>query len=138
MTSKKTLKAAMIDRLGRTWNTRPERQFDDYQRSRGLGLVQNVILPFVSENRVGRLQRWDFQLDFARPLDAGGYDVDFEVDGQGHNDHNDFWKDNVKNQRGLKVIHIPGILTGKKWWPYLDSQLPKALLSASPTVYVIA
>ena len=122
----------MIARNGKKWNTAPERNFEEYQRSRGMGLVQNVNLPFGA---------WVFQLDFAHPFELG-WDVDYEVDGPYHGSDiqqaKDSWKDALKNRQGLKVVHIPAILTNKKWWPYLDEMLPKALLSVSPTVYVIA
>ena len=139
MTSKTTLRNYMIDKAGRKWNTKPERAFRAYSELRRMELVQNVVLPFVAENREGRIQRFDFQLDFAHPLDSKTgclYDVDYEVDGDGHNSKHDLWKDNIKNSRGLKVIHIPGVLTAKKFWPHLDKWLPMALLSPSPTVYI--
>ena len=137
--NRKALKVWAIDKKGKKWNTRPERQFREYAERRSLGLVQNVSLPFVAPNREGRLQRFDFQLDFARPCDTGHqatYDVDFEIDGECHNSKNDLWKDNVKNGRGLKVIHIPGVLTEKKFWSHLDKWLPVALLSKAPTIYI--
>ena len=139
MTSKTTLRNYMIDKAGRKWNMKPERAFRAYAESRGIDLVQNVVLPFVGPNRMDRLQRFDFQLDFARPCDTGHqatYDIDFEIDGEGHNGKNDLWKDTLKNSRGLKVIHIPGVLTAKKFLPHLDRWLPMALLSPSPTVYI--
>ncbi|MDE3215963.1 MAG: hypothetical protein KGO03_06165 [Gemmatimonadota bacterium] len=71
------------------------------------------------------------------------YDVNYEVDGNHYHGSDiqhgkDMWKDGLKNAQGLKVVHIPAILTERKWWRYLDAQLPKALLSPSPTVYVVA
>lgn len=134
------VKKLMISRAGKTWNTRPERLFDEYQRSRGLGLVQHRTLPFVAENRAGRLQRFDFQCDFLRPVDSQpfGFDIDFEVDGKGHSDKNDPWKDGVKNGQGLKVIHIPGDICHRRFWGYLDEQISRAILSSEAIVNIEA
>ena len=138
----------MIDRAGKKWNTAPERNFDEYQKSRGMGLMMNQTLPFVAEDRLGKTRRYDFQCDFLRPKDseeylttgyhdlAAGYDVDYELDGEGHKSCNDPWKDAVKNGRGLKVVHIPGYFAKPKYWPQLDKALNMALLSPKPTVYL--
>lgn len=132
----------MISRYGKAYNTAPERRFDDYQRSRNLGLVMNHTLPFVAENHQGVPQRYDFQMDFLRPikLSATGatWDVDLEIDGKGHKEKNDEWKDTMKASHGLKTIHIPGILTEKKYWWVLDRDLPNALLSKDSVVYLVA
>ena len=135
--TRRMLTRAMIARNGKTWNTRRERRFNDYKISRGLGLVQNVSLPFVDVDLEGARIRYDFQLDFARPSDST-YDIDFEIDGKGHKDKTDHWKDGVKNKQGLKVIHIPGVLTEKKWWAYLDNALNAAMLSTDATVNIAA
>ena len=135
--TKRQVERLMISRQGKTWNTAPERNFDEYQQSRGLGLIMNKTLPFVAENRVGQLQRYDFQCDFLMPDDKT-FTVDFEIDGKGHKEKNDPWKDTVKNSRGLKVIHIDGELTKKKWWGELDRAINAALLSKEPTVRIWA
>ena len=135
--TRRMLTRAMIARNGKTWNTRPERRFNEYQVSRGLGLVQNVSLLFTDIDMEGARIGYDFQLDFARPTDHT-YDIDFEIDGKGHKDKADRWKDGVKNRQGLKVIHIPGVLTERKWWAYLDKALNAAMLSSDATVYIAA
>ena len=135
--TKRAVEKLMITRQGKAWNTEPERNFDDYQRDRGLGLVMNRSLPFAAENREGVMQRYDFQCDFLRPTDTT-FDIDFEVDGKGHKEKNDYWKDKVKNRAGLKVIHIDGELTKRKWWPELDRAINAALLSKEPTVRIAA
>ena len=128
----KMLGKMMVMRNGKKWNTKPERLFNEYQESRGMGLVQNVSLPFA-----GQHETLTFQLDFARPTDHT-YDIDFEIDGKGHKDKWDRWKDEIKNRQGLKVIHIPGVLCEKKWWQVLDEQLPQAMISPTGSVYLLA
>ncbi|MDE1824366.1 MAG: hypothetical protein KGH74_03635 [Candidatus Micrarchaeota archaeon] len=139
MASNRALKHWAIDKAGRKWNTRPEQNFNSYQVSRGMGLVQNVKLPFTD---LEKHHGYTFQLDFAHPNDHT-YDVDYEVDGSHYHGSDrqlakDEWKDRLKNAQGLKVIHVPAVLTEKKWWAYLDEWLPKALVSVSPTVYLVA
>lgn len=135
--TKRQVEKLMISRQGKIWNTKPEQLFNEYQLSRGLNLVQNHTLPFVAENRQGLPQQYDFQCDFLRPTDSH-FDVDYEIDGRGHKEKNDPWKDEVKAKAGLRVIHVPGVLCEKKWWPYLDRQLPMALLQRFPVVYLVA
>ncbi|MDE1854619.1 MAG: hypothetical protein KGI38_12865 [Thaumarchaeota archaeon] len=135
--TKRQVEKLMISRQGKAWNTEPERNFDLYQKSRGLNLIMNRSLPFVAENREGVNQRYDFQCDFLRPTDES-FDIDFEVDGRGHKEKNDPWKDAVKNRSGLKVIHIDGELTKKKWWDELDRAISRAILSKEPTVRIVA
>ena len=95
-----------------------------------MGLVQNVKLPFAG---------WTFQLDFALPSNET-WTVDYEIDGPNHdsgrNVAKDEWKDRLKAEQGMKVIHIGAELTQKKWWDYLDAAIPKALLSPSSAVYI--
>jgi hypothetical protein len=136
--TKRQTERYMISRAGKIWNTEPEQRFNEYQLSRGLNLVQNKTLPFVAENRAGQLQRYDFQCDFLRPMEPTGFDIDFEVDGKGHKEKNDPWKDAVKNKAGLKVIHVPGEFTKRKWWAELDKALNAALLSKDATVNLAA
>ena len=139
MTSKRTLEKAMIARNGKKWNTLPERQFKKFQEHYGLGLIQNVNLPFTDG-----VLHYDFQCDFLRPVDHPTltYDVDFEVDGPHHdsdiNHSKDLWKDDLKNKAGLKVVHIPAELTKRKWWKYLDGEIRKALLNPFGSVYISA
>ena len=133
----KRIQGLMIDRANKTWDTDPERNFAEYCKSREILVVQNKTLPFVAPNRAERLQRYDFQCDFLRPAIHGTtYDIDFEIDGKGHKDKNDDWKDSVKNRSGLKVIHIDGELVKKKWWGELDRALNAAILSKEPTVRI--
>ena len=132
LTSKKVLKAAMIARANKKVDTKPERQFKAYAESRKMELIQDVKVVCGG---------FDFQLDFAHSA-YHTFDYEIEIDGPYHDSGRQLakslWKDALKNRQGLKVVHIPAILTNKKWWPYLDQMLPKALLSVSPTVYVIA
>lgn len=136
--TKRQVERLMIDRANKIWDTEPERNFAEYCRSREILVVQNKTLPFVAPNRQGTLQRYDFQCDFLRPSRQTTYDIDFEIDGKGHKDKNDEWKDGVKNRSGLKVIHIDGELVKKKWWVELDKTLNAAILSKDPTVRLIA
>lgn len=137
--SKKMLRNMMIDRNGKAWNTKPERLFNEFQLTRGLGLVQNRSLPF-SDGGI----HYRFQCDFLRPIDhpTMTYDVDFEIDGPHHdsqiNRNKDIWKDDIKNRAGLKVVHVPAELTNRKWWGYLDKEIARALLSSLGSVYINA
>lgn len=135
--SSQSLKRYFIDKHGRTWGTLPERNFDAFQRSIGLGLVMNVSLPFNDDGRP-----YDFQLDFARPTDES-FNIDFEIDGKAYHSSDrqarkDHWKDEVKNRQGLKVIHVPAILTERHWWEYLEKEITRALLSKEGTIYIEA
>ena len=138
---------SVVERDGKKWNTKPERLFNDYQRSRKLGLIQNVTLAFpvagVSAKATVR-----FQLDFARPVDhevyaATGFhdpnakfDVDFEIDGSGHFRPADPWKDKIKNLAGMRVVHVDGRLCEKKQWDTLDSELNGAIASGRLRRYI--
>jgi hypothetical protein len=138
---------SVVERDGKRWNTKPERLFNDYQRSRELGLIQNVTLTFpvvgVSAKTAVR-----FQLDFARPVDyevyaATGFhdpnakfDVDFEIDGSGHFRPADPWKDKIKNLAGMRVVHVDGRLCEKKQWERLDSELGGAIASGAFRCYI--
>ena len=129
------LKNMMIQRNAKLSQTLPERQFNAYQESRGLNLIQDRRLPF-DENGI----HYDFQCDFLRATDES-YDVNFEIDGEEFHSspiqlRKDAWKDKIKNAHGLKVIRIPAILTQRRYWPYLDSELPKALLSKEKVVRI--
>lgn len=116
------VKQYMISKHNKVWNTEPERFFNSYQILRGLGLIQNVTLPFTWEG-----QRLSFQCDFVTP----NHEIDFEIDGAKYHSsvrqqQKDKWKDGIKNGGGLKVIHIPAEICRKKWWPYLDAQIHRA------------
>ena len=129
------LKNTMIQRHTKLSSTLPEREFNAYQESRGMGLIFDRTLPF-SDNGT----RYDFQCDFLRPNDES-YDIDIEVDGEKFHAsvrqvQKDAWKDRIKNASGLKVVRIPAVLTQPKWWPYLDSEFPKALLSKEKVVRI--
>jgi hypothetical protein len=128
------LKSYMIAKQGKSVGTRPETLFDQFQRSRGLGLVMNVSLPFHDAGA-----RYDFQLDFA----SSALDVDYEIDGKEFHSSDrqvrkDAWKDGVKNAHGLKVVHVPAILTERHWWEYLEREIRRALASEERTVYIEA
>lgn len=133
----KTIRAYMIAKNGKVWNTIPEQRFAKFVSMKHLGLVQNIDLPFADEG-----VHYDFQLDFARRTVDGGYDIDVEIDGPNHDSdimhQKDLWKDWVKNRQGLKVIHVPAELTKRKWWDYLETELNRALLSPKGSVYIIA
>lgn len=130
------------------WNTGPERNFNEYQKSRKLGLIQNVKWHPPTFGAAGTEQTVFFQLDFARPLDyeiyaatgfhnpQNGFDVDFEIDGPMHDWATDRAKNMAKNSFGLKVIHIPSALCDRKSWARLDSQIRKALATKEMTVYI--
>jgi hypothetical protein len=145
----KMLRGAMIDKAGKKWDTKPERLFAEYARLRGMGLLQNQTVSYQALNRRGFMQTFDFQLDFARPRDWQRYaitglhlasepfEIDFEVDGEGHNFKNDKWKDEVKTANGLKVVHIPGGVCEKKYWEYLDKAIPLALENPDPVVKIV-
>ena len=131
-------KLLMIQRANKKFNTKGERQFDEYQQSRVMGLYhgargEGLNLSFYDEVVV---KYFEFQCDFLRPRYPGlafstsylgSYDVDFEVDGKGHKEKWDEWKDALKAKAGLKVIHIPEAVTKEAHWPYLDKQIQKAL-----------
>jgi hypothetical protein len=142
------LAKAMIDRAGKKWNTVPERNFNQYQISRGLGLMMNQNVSLLAVNRMGILQAFDFQCDFLRPKDfasyartgyhdpAKGFDRDYEIDGAGHSEKNDPWKDSVKVAHGITPIHIPGSLTKPHYWPVLDDCLREMKVEPDGTVYL--
>jgi hypothetical protein len=141
--SKKMLSEYMITKRGLVVGTKPERLFDSFQKEQGLGLVWNVTLPFVTTDSEGARIRYYFQLDFARPIEPSGFDVDFEVDGKAFHSSDrqvrkDAWKDSVKNKQGLKVIHVPAVLCEHIWWPYLAREIARALISKEPTIYIEA
>jgi hypothetical protein len=142
------LRQAMITKAGKRWNTTPERRFNEYQISRHLSIMQNQTVTFDAIARDGGPFPATFQLDFARPRDwdcysrtgfhdeKAGFSVDYEIDGEGHKDKNDPWKDSIKNANGLKVIHIPGWLCHKDYWGNLDCAIPKALASKKMTIHL--
>jgi hypothetical protein len=127
----------MISRAGKVFNTACERRFDEFQRERGLGLIQNRTIQIRSANKEGIDMSYTFQLDFARPDDSS-FDVDVEIDGDGHSSKNDDWKDAVKAGAGLKVIHIPGELTKPRWWDYLAQEYDRAIMGIEKVVYISA
>jgi hypothetical protein len=119
------LKAAQV----RGEKSQPEKDFNDYQESRRMGLIWDKTLPFeAGDARI----HFDFQCDFLRPTKTS-FDIDFEIDGEAFHSsdrekNKDKWKDRIKNEQGLKVIHIAAELTRPKWWSYLDEKIPKALI----------
>lgn len=120
--------------------------FNDYQESRGLGLIWGKTLPFYDyENK----SSWNFECDFLNPTDSGSFDIDFEIDGEHYHRTKvvngiqvsagtDAWKDAVKNANGLKVIHIPAPIVEKKFWSYLDEMIPKARIDRRGSVIIPA
>lgn len=105
-----------------------------------MNLVWGCTLPFYDPRSK---QTFTFEMDFVHPTNQS-YDVDYEVDGEAFHgsiaqQNKDAWKDKIKNEHGIKVIHIPAELTmQKKWWKYLDQMLPKAVLSKEGTVRIPA
>lgn len=84
-----------------------------------------------------------FQIDFGKiRLNVGngirGHPIeeDFEIDGKGHKDKPDKWKDAIKNSEGTRGIHVPGEVTEEEHWSYLDMEIAKARASPSMTYYV--
>lgn len=116
----------------------PETFFNEYQVSRGLGLIWDEsgkkTLPFKDLD-TGKV--YDFQLDFLRPNPIptddwpGKYDIDIEI--QGERFHRkaskENWKCELKNNAGLRVILIPATMAFKRFWPDLDDLLPAAFSS---------
>jgi hypothetical protein len=137
----------MIQRANKKTNTKGEQQFDDYQQSRILNLAhgangEGVTLSFYDELA---LKYFDFQCDFLRYRFPGmsfaigyigAYECDFEIDGKGHKDKWDSWKDALKVAAGVKVIHIPEAVTVEEHWAYLDKELDKALKSKEMVHYI--
>lgn len=132
--SPRMIRSAIIDRYGKKFNTSIERQFQDFAEANSLPYKMNESRDFLAENRRGELQVFSFQLDFVEFAEPGvfatwkvtGYlptnvavKTDIEVDGEGHKDQNDPWKDRIKNRYGIRVIHVPGYLCRPKQWPVL-------------------
>ena len=111
----------------------PEKQFNEYQIARGMGLVWcmwDYKVPFIKPDTREVIR---FQCDFLRPTDAF-YDENFEVDGQKWHSSpaqiaNDNWKDRIKNANGVRVFHIPAIICPRQHWSYLDKEITKARAS---------
>ena len=85
---------------------------------------------------------YDFEMEFVHPTDQS-YDLDFEVDGEAFHGtdraiQKDDWKDRIKNDYSMKVIRIPAVLTVRKYWKYLDEEIPKAVLSKQGSVRIPA
>ena len=116
-----------------------EKQFNEYQKSRGMNLIWGCTLPFYDPEKG---MTYDFEMDFVHPTDQS-YDLDFEVDGEAFHGteraiNKDNWKDRIKNDYSIKVIRVPAVLCQKKWWNYLDAMLPKAVLSKQGSVRIPA
>jgi hypothetical protein len=149
--SPRTLERKFIDKAGKMVNTAPERDFQAYIDAHDLPYKMNETRPFTARDRKGVLRSYDFQLDFVEFMDLNvflawritGYvdhrakvKTDLEVDGKGHKDSSDPWKDAAKNLAGLKVIHIPSYLCRTKMWPDLTTALQIAFKQREPTVYL--
>jgi hypothetical protein len=143
-----SVKKMMIARADKKSNTKGERQFDDYQESRLLSLRhghagEGTVLSFYDQMEA---KFFDFQCDFLRirygpevPYiidNVHAYDVDFEIDGKGHKEKWDAWKDALKVAAGLRVIHVPEEITVEEHWPYLDKQIDKALKAKEMVHYI--
>lgn len=136
------IERAMIDRAGKKFNTAVERGFQAFTDLYGLPFKMNESRDFQALNRRGQMQTYSFQMDFVEFLDLSVFQTwkvtrhlppnapvktDLEVDGDGHVDKNDPWKDAVKNRYGIRVIHTPGYLCKKqKMWPDLCDYLGRA------------
>lgn len=134
----------MIERANKLTGTKGERQFEDYQQSRVMGLLSDKSLSFYDQLSQ---KYFSFQLDFVRlrypTLNmnlsyVGTFDVDFEIDGKGHKEKWDSWKDGLKAEADIKVIHIPDAVTKEEYWPYLDKQLTRALAHKEMVHYIAA
>jgi hypothetical protein len=132
----------MIERANKTFNTKGERQFDSYQESRIMNLVhgqngEGVTLAFYDEVA---LKYFSFQMDFVQlkqsPFENAGVviavsgidsiDTDYEIDGKGHKEKWDSWKDLLKVKAGIKrVVHIPEAVTKEEHWSYLDKEIER-------------
>jgi hypothetical protein len=135
----------MISRANKKTDTKAERQFAIYLDSRLIAHAHDISLRFYD---MEALKFYTFQCDFLRyryaePMKkvrewVGNYDVDFEVDGKGHKEKNDPWKDALKSADGIKVIHIPEPITAEKHWTYLDKELQKAFDSKEMIHHIAA
>lgn len=129
----KQLQKHMIKRNNKSAYTKPEMDFAAFAKEKGFDLAQNAIVAFLVEGK-----RFDFQMDFVKRHGFKFWEiqVDIEIDGKGHKAKWDHWKDEIKAANGIKVIHVPGELTKKNWWFYLNSQLKKALESKEMVIYI--
>lgn len=147
--SKKVLAKAMIDRRGKTFNTAPERNFQAFVDFYHLPYKMNESRDFWAENRRGVRALYSFQMDFVEFADPSVFTTwkvtghvpanatikeDVEIDGDGHSEKNDPWKDGVKNRENIKVIHVPGSMTRRKMWPKLLDFIREARASSDMTV----
>jgi len=121
---------------GEKWHSDAEKKFNEYQESRGMGLEWDNDID-VEDWQTG--DKYTFQCDFLHKNDMGEYDIDYEIDGRKFHKKKtkEHWKDDLKNKKGLKVIHIPAEACVKKqFWAVLDDELPKAVLSEKPIIYI--
>src|SRR2546426_11486022 len=137
------MKAAMIQKAAKSSHTAPERAFNAYQESRGMNLLWDKLLEFVTYDP--DYFPITFQCDFVHfngiSLKDEHYDIDYEIDGEkfhssGRQKRKDDWKDKIKARAGIKVIHIPAAVTAKRYWPYLDAEIKKALESKEMIIHI--
>ena len=136
------MKSAMIQKASKSSHTVPEKAFNAYQESRGMNLYWSKEgESYVFTDRLGEI--YDFQLDFIKLKNAWDdiIDIDFEIDGSKYHSSDrqmrkDAWKDDIKALRGVKVIHIPAAITAKRFWPYLDAEIKKALESKEMVIHI--
>ena len=145
------LERKFIDRAGRMVNTQPERDFQAFVDAHSLPYKMNEARQFMARDRRGVLRTFNFQLDFVEFADPEVFrewkvtgfvrsdarvKTDFEVDGKGHKDSSDPWKDAAKNAAGVKVVHIPSFMCRRRMWTGLLESLRTALRQPELTVYL--
>jgi len=130
------MKAAMIQKASKSSHTAPEKAFNDYQKSRKMNLLWDCSYTYDSE-WMGYVR---LQFDFVG-TSGESFKVDYEIDGSKYHSSDrqkrkDNWKDRIKTDHDWKVIHIPAAITHKRFWPYLDAEIAKALASSEMVVYI--
>lgn len=129
----KQLQSMMIKRRSKAFDTKGERDFAEFAKKKGFYFIQNVK-EFFPNTEHG--PDFEFQMDFVRKGRFDLVELDIEIDGKGHKEKWDYWKDAIKNQNHVKVIHIGAELCKRKYWDYLEKELQKALASESMVVYI--
>lgn len=127
----KQLQNAMIKRNNKSAYTKPEQAFVEFCKENAFYYHQNLKEKFFHN-----CEWFDFQMDFVRLNEYAQIDLDIEIDGKGHKEKWDHWKDEIKAANGIKVIHIGAELTKKHWWFYLNLKLKEALASSDMVVYI--